>query len=87
MLQHFTITNWKTGNHELEIYIETKNFDFDNVKVYDMMFNPITLNDRVLDICKREILHELHFGNKISTYWKDLKVKMGNSIKTPDFLL
>lgn len=73
----------KDNPHDDLIYIDTSNFDFDIEKVYNKDFEKILVDSRLYDRIRVSIQGNIMFGYPTDNE----EFKIGNVIRTPDFLL
>lgn len=68
-------------------YIENKNFDFKENRVFDKEFNNISIDRKLFTRSKDLIVHNLHFPEVEQAIYDDYDIALGSSIKTPKELL
>ena len=85
MLQKFYIKF--NSRKPVPFYIESKNFNFDENRVFNKDFENIKIDGNIFKICTNMIIHNLHFPEETTYLGEDYDIAMGSLIKTPKELL
>lgn len=69
-----------------QLYIDVTNADWDIEKVYNHNFEKYLINPSLYNQIKNMIIQKVTYNYPKETQTPDTYIKIGNSIKTPQFL-
>lgn len=68
-------------------YIESKNFNFSEDRVFDRHFKPIRIDKKLFERTTDLMLHHLHFPEDNTYGCDEYHIALGSMIETPEELL
>lgn len=84
MLQKFYLKI--DGSKTTIFYIESKNFNFSEDRVFNKDFEKINIDKQLFERATNMIVHNLHFPEDTTSIYEEYTIGMGSMIRTPDQL-
>ena len=75
------------GRKPALIYVESKNFDFNPNRVFNINLEQIKINDKLFQRICDMIIHKLHYPSDDIASFDEYDIALGRLIKTPEELL